>query len=147
MMNWMQEMGNNKTLQTKFYDFLDSYGFAGLEQAMQIYENTQQDYFCNTKGSTSRIKIREIYFLEIHGHNIIAHTEHGTFQKYGSLNNELKTLSVHGFLKCNQSCLVSLSKIKTISDNNIILTNNEMVHMTRNYASKVIMAFHNSVQK
>lgn len=146
-MNWLQELSNDKTLQTKFYDFLTSYGFSGLEQAMQVYADMQQDYFCNTKTSTSKIKIRDIYYLEIHGHNIVAHTEHDSFRKYGSLNNELKILSSHGFVKCNQSCLVALSKIKTIHDNSIILTNGETVHMTRNYASKVIMAFHNNMQR
>ena len=40
--------------------------------------------------------------------------------KYGTLANELKVLSMYGFMKCNQSCLVSLDKIKTIRRNEVI---------------------------
>ena len=48
--------------------------------------------------------------------------------KYGTLANELKVLSMYGFMKCNQSCLVSLDKIKTIRRNEVILINNIRLH-------------------
>lgn len=141
-MNWFHEISGNRSAQAKLYNFLINYGISGLEQALQLYTDMQQEYICNTKTSTSKIKVGDIYYLEIRGHNIIAHTDQGVFQKYGSLNNELKTLSGYGFVKCNQSCVISLSKIKSICNNEIVLTNNETVHMSRSYAPKVIMAFH-----
>lgn len=145
-MNWIKEISCNKVLQTKLSNFLSKYGIPGLEQALQLYTDMQQEYICCTKTSTSKVKYADIYYIEIQGHHITTHTENGTFSKYGSLSKELKTLSNYGFVKCNQSCIVSLSKIKTIIDNNIIFTNNESVHMSRTYASKVILAFHKAPQ-
>lgn len=85
--------------------------------------------------------INDIYYLEIHKHNITFYTNYGTYKKYGSLNNELKFLSPYNFIKCNQSCIVSLQKIRTISADKIILINDAKIHMSRNYAPKVILAF------
>ena len=98
-------------------------------------------YICKTKTSVSKVKICDIYYLEIMGHHIDVHTEHGTYQKYGTLNNELKRLSPYGFTKCTQSCIVSLHKIRTVLGNEIILTNHEHLYMSRHYAPNVLMAF------
>lgn len=116
-MDWLNEILQNKSLQNKLTTFLTAYGLSGLEQALQLYTDMQQEYICKTKTSTTRVKIADVYYLEIHGHNIIAHTSQGIHRKYGTLINELKTLSHYGFIKCNQSCIVSMTKIKSICNN------------------------------
>lgn len=140
-MNWLQELVLDKKMKTTLTIFLSRYGILGLEQALQFYTNMQQQYICKTKTSISKIKLDDIYFLEIQQHNISIHTTNGTYEKYGSLSKELKILSPYHFIKCNQSCIVSIEKIKTICNNDIILVNNIKIHMSRTYASKVIIAF------
>lgn len=105
-MNWMQELSNDKNLQVNLFYFLNQYGKSGLEQALQLYTDMQQEYICKTKSSVSKFKISDIFYLEIIGHHIDVHTEHGTYQKYGTLNKELEVLLPHGFIKYNQSCIV-----------------------------------------
>lgn len=140
-MNWLQEFMFDKKTQVNLITFLKQYGIHGLEQALESYIDCQQEYLCKNKTSISKIKICDIYYLEIQKHNITIHTANGIYKKYGSLNNELKFLSHYNFIKCNQSCIVSLKKIKTICNNYIILTSNKKIHMSRNYASKVILSF------
>ena len=41
-------------------DFIDHYGQSGLEQALQLYTDMQQEYICKTKTSISKIKIYDI---------------------------------------------------------------------------------------
>ena len=130
-----------KHLQKTITEFIDHYGTSGLEQALELYTDMQQEYICKTKTSVSKVKICDIYYLEIMGHHIDVHTEHGTYQKYGSLNKELKQLSSFGFIKCTQSCIVSLHKIRTVLGNEIILTNHEHLYMSRHYAPSVLMTF------
>ncbi len=142
-MNWIQELTSNEPLRSHITAFLQTYGTPGLEKALQFYAATQEDYICKTKKSISKVKISEIYYLEIQKHNISIHTEQETYQKYGTLNTELKRLSSHNFMKCNQSCLVSLDKIRTIQSNDIILLNNAKIHMSRNCAPKILIAFSN----
>lgn len=140
-MNWLQKISENEQLQNKLFSFLSTYDISGLEQALQLYEDTQQYYICKTKISISKVRISEIYYLEINGHNITIHTERGDFYKYGSLNEELKILSQYGFIKCRQNCVVSLAKIKSIDGFDIVLINGEKIHMSKKLASKVILTF------
>lgn len=146
-MDWLRQIANNISLNNQLTTFLTAYGTDGLEQALLLYTNMQQEYICKTKTSTTKLRIADIYYLDITGHNIIAHTTQGVHRKYGTLSNELKTLSHYGFVKCNQSCIVSLTKIKSIGNNQIILINDEALHLSRSCAPKVILAFHNFAQR
>jgi len=140
-MNWSRQSSLSKELQDALFTFIEQYGTIGLERALQLYTDLQQEYICKTKTSVSKIQIYDIYYLEILKHNITVHTQQGTYQKYGTLNNELKFLSPYGFVKCNQSYIVSLNKIRTVCSNYVILVNNEHLHMSRHYAPTVITAF------
>lgn len=140
-MNWVQEFLSNATLQDNIVSFMNRYGISGLEQALQFYRDTHQTYICKTKMSISQINIYDIYYIEIHRHNIDIHTEHGIYHKYGSLVNELKILSPYDFIRCAQNRIVSLNKIRDIYNSTITLINGKQIHMTRNYASSVIIAF------
>ena len=102
-------------LQDTISTFLTQYGSSGLNQALQLYKNTQQEYICRTRTSISKINISDIYYMEIQEHQITIYTQHGTYHKYGTLNNELKSLSPYGFIKCAQNRIVSLNKIRTIN--------------------------------
>ena len=140
-MDWIQELTHNESLSCSLNTFLDQHGFSGLEKALQLYSNTQAEYICKTKAAVTRIKIDDIYYLEIQIHTITIHTEHGIFQKYGSLTDELKFLASYGFIRCRQNCLVSLEKIHSICDDTIILVNHLQLHMSQRYAPKVLAAF------
>ncbi len=122
-------------------NFLDQYGSSGLNQALQLYEDTQQEYICRTRTSISKIHISDIYYMEIREHQITIYTQHGTYHKYGTLNNELKSLSSYGFIKCAQNRIVSLDKIRSICFNDIILINGAKIHMSKKYAISIISEF------
>lgn len=136
---------DNENLKTEIISFINQYGITGLQEAMQLYINLSQDYICRTKRSIQKVKIRDIYYLTIRGHNITIHTENRTCQKYGTLQEELILLSPYGFLKCNQSCIVSVSKIKEIENNTLILDNNDKLHISRTCAAKILSAFNCAV--
>lgn len=140
-MDWIQELTHNESLICSLNTFLDQHGFSGLEKALQLYSNIQAEYICKTKAAVTKIKMDDIYYLEIQTHTITIHTGHGTYQKYGSLADELKFLAPYGFIRCRQNCLVSLEKIQSICDNTIHLTNHIQLHMSQRYAPKVLAAF------
>lgn len=146
-MDWFKNISDSKSTYNKLINFLNLYGLLGLEDALQYYEDIQQDYLCKTKTSSTKIKINDIYYLKITGHEITIYAASGRFKKYGTLNDELKVLASFGFIKCNQSYIVSLKKIRTISHNQILLINNDKIPMSRHFAPKVMVAFHNYSQK
>ena len=122
-------------------NFLKQYGTSGLKHALQLYINTHQEYICRTRTSISKIHISDIYYMEIREHQITIYTQHGTYHKYGTLNNELKSLSSYGFIKCAQNRIVSLRKIRSICFNDIILINGAKIHMSKKYAISIISEF------
>lgn len=128
-------------LEKKITNFLNLYGSKGLEKALNDYINLKQEYVCKTKNSVSKIYISDIFFIEIHGHHMFIHTEYDTFQKYGTLKQELVFLSQYGFIKCSQNCIVNLHKIKSISQTKIHLNNNATLHLSKYYSKKLIMNF------
>lgn len=131
----------NRTLQADILTFIATYGESSLQEAMQQYIDNQQIYICKTKSQTTKIKISNIYYIQSKQHNITIHTSHGIYKKYGTLSQELTALFPYGFIKCNQSCIVSLSKIRSIQNNDITLTDDTVLHVSRAYAPKVLTAF------
>ena len=108
--------------------FINIYGESALRKAMQQYIDNQQTYLCKTKSQTARIKISDIYYLQSRQHNITIHTLHGIYKKYGTLSQELTALYPYGFIKCTQSCIVSLSKIRSIQNNDVTLIDDTVLH-------------------
>ena len=141
-MEWFKTISNSKPTYNKLINFLNQYGLSGLENALQHYEDIQKTYLCKTKTSSSKIKINDIYYLKIIGHEISVYTANGCYKKYGTLNNELKALAPYGFIKCNQSYVVSLNKIRTVFHDQILLINNDKLPMSKHFAPKVMLAFH-----
>lgn len=131
----------NRTLQSDILTFIATYGESALQEAMQMYIDNQQVYIYKTKSQTSQIKISDIYYLKCQQHNITIHTSHGTYKKYGALRQELNILSPYGFINCNQSCIVSLSKVRSIQNNTVTLIDGTELHISRVYAPKVLTAF------
>lgn len=142
-MNWMQEFTTNKELQDMLSAFFNHHSIKDFKRALKLYDDSQQEYICKTKTSISKVKMCDIYYLTIKEHRITVHSRHGQYQKYGTLNKELKVLSSYGFIKCAQSYIVSLSKIRTINPHDIVLINNDTIPLSRNFAPAVIMAFAN----
>ncbi|EOS69793.1 hypothetical protein C818_02577 [Lachnospiraceae bacterium MD308] len=129
------------SLKTDFLAFLDTYGANGLRQAMDAYINAQQIYLCKTRTSTSKIPVKDIFYIEIRKHLVTIHAACGCFQKYGSLSNELRHLSKYGFVKCSQNYIVSLSKVQTATYHEVILTDHTKISLSKQYAAKVLLAF------
>ena len=140
-MNNLQNILQNEELYNDLSSFLNEYSTSDLKKALQLYRDTHQSYICKSKRNILQINIYDIIYLEIQRHNITVYTTHGTYHKYGSLTKELKTLSAYGFIKCTQSCIVSVKQIYSIEDNTITLINGNKIHMSRKFASSVIITF------
>ena len=139
-----QKKITQKELQTILNNFVKRYGDLALVTALQNYIASQQFYVYKTKDSIKRIPIHLINYIEILGHTITIHTANGNFTKYGTLKQEYLHLKEWGFVKCNQSFLVSISKIAEIKGNTIILTTGETFTISRSCTAKVIHAYINN---
>lgn len=140
-MGTFQDILSNKDLQNRIASFVSLYGVSSLEEALDFYADMQQTYTIKTKTSVSKIRICDIYYIEIDGHHMMIYTQNGTYQKYGSLSQELKFLSAYGFRKCSQNCIVSLYKIERIVQDEIILKDGSHIHMSRSCTAPLLSDF------
>lgn len=140
-MDWNEELKHDKDLRAGILLFLKQYGKEGLEQALKAYADGREEYIYKTKREIHLIPMDDILYLKINRHLITIHTTTGIYEKYGSLTEELKQLSSCQFIRCSQSCIVSLRKITGIQGSDIILVNQERIRMSRALTPKVVTAF------
>ena len=140
-MDWNDEWKNDKDLKDRILFFLQQYGKEGLERALEAYAADRKAYICKTRTAVFRIPIDDIFYLKINRHLISICTTAGIYEKYGSLTDEMKQLSSYHFIRCSQSCIVSLRKITGIQGSDIILANQERIRMSRALTPKVVAAF------
>lgn len=140
-MNWFHEISKDHCFKDEIFEFLDLYGTDGLKEALIAYEKSQQMYIYKTKSIVTRLRIDDIYYLEIWEHNIAIHMEEDVHHKYGSLTQELQRLAPFHFVRCSNNTIVSISKIDRIEQKEIILKNGIRLHMSRSCSTKVVAEF------
>lgn len=132
-------ISNDIEFERKIDSFVTLFGKVELEDLMNNYVQSKF-YKCKTKQITNIVRIKDIIYLEIFIHNIYVHTNYGVFLKYGNLTTEEKLLNKYGFIRCNQSFLVSIDQIKLYENDRIILNSGEIISISKAYQHKVINA-------
>jgi DNA-binding LytR/AlgR family response regulator len=74
---------------------------------------------------------REIIYIEIQGHNMTIHSKKRNNIVRSSLRNVESQLSGAPFARCNNSFLVNLYHIRSIIDNQITLSNGDILSISR----------------
>ena len=82
-------------------------------------------------GEIKRLLLHEIRYIEVYGHTLVFHTERGIFSGNGSLQDMEEKLKGKGFLRCNKGFLVNQIHVQAIRGNQLILTGNEQLIISR----------------
>lgn len=140
-MDIIKELNKDPSVRSALSDFCELYGTDGLKMALRNYTEMKHSYICKTKTSAVSISVWDIMYLQIANHQISIHTTKEIYYKYGTLKEELKNLSSYGFVKCNQSTLVSLKFVKYVHENEIFLLNDECLHISRTCTRNFLIQF------
>jgi len=103
-----------------------------------IEENTQADYFfikCDYKYE--RIYVNDILFIEAMQNYVTIYTSKGKYITLLYLKNVEQNLDKHSFIRVHKSFIVSIPKIESI-ENNEILIQSFRIPISRNYRDEVI---------
>ena len=68
-----------------------------------------------------RLKLSDIYYLEVSGHNVAYHTTSGIYLEHQSLAKAQKQFEGKMFCKCNSNYLVNLAHVYGIQGDNVIV--------------------------
>lgn len=86
-----------------------------MKKVIGILEKRGDEKYVTLKGDgVSRIKLSDIYYIEITGHKRVYHTTNGDLFDWGQLNDLEKELSEYGFSRCHASYLVNLKYVRKI---------------------------------
>lgn len=78
------------------------------------------------KNNVRRLKLNDIYYVEINAHNIVFHTSQGEIQSYGTLKELRDKLENKNFALCNRCYLVNLRYVKLIDGYSVIVGGDEL---------------------
>lgn len=87
-----------------------------------------------TSDGVRRLKVSQIYYVEIQGHMLHYYTEEGEFVMRGTLSSVEKMLPSSLFVKCNHWYLVNLMHVTEVRKNTTVVGNFELEVSRRNRA-------------
>lgn len=100
-----------------------------LQKVLRILRNRPDDksLLISFDGSTTRVPISEITYIEVTGHKLYCHTADELYPLYSSTLAALEEeLSSFHFVRCNNCYLVNLAQVKSVLKTSVIVGKEEL---------------------
>jgi DNA-binding LytR/AlgR family response regulator len=120
-------------IETKLYECLD-------KSVKKIYME-EKIILIDVEGEITRIKEKDIIYIEAFSHSIDIHTIDGRYTTRKNIGVMEKELDEKLFIRCHRSYIVGLQHIKRIGKTDIALDNKDTIPVSRRLYSKVNMEF------
>lgn len=86
------------------------------------------------------LDLNSIYYVEVSGHDVLYHTDSGSFKVYGTLKEESKKLPQETFIQCNSCYVVNLRHISRIDGNELVVGDGR-IEISRSRRKSLLEAF------
>lgn len=83
-----------------------------------------------SRGNPISIPVREIFYLESQGHNVLIHTAGDQLAIYNQMSALLRTIP-EGFIQCHKSFAVNMRKVQRFQAGSVLLKNGALVPVSR----------------
>jgi DNA-binding LytR/AlgR family response regulator len=113
---------------------LSYYAFSqSMKKAMNIVSREKNRFVTiNIRSGIEKITISHIGWIESQGHRLTFHTEDGDSETTVYSMKDIETnLYGDGFRRCNNGCLVNLSKVVAINGNQVIMADGTALPISR----------------
>ncbi len=90
--------------------------------ARRIDAGISRDLTVKTANGMSRLKINDIYYVEVIKHKLIFHTVFGPVESWGTLVTTEKMLPKLNFSRCNVCYLVNLRHVQAVDRETVIVS-------------------------
>lgn len=85
------------------------------------------------RGGVCLVRIPDILYIEIFGHDVLIHTHNKTCETKGTLGQYEKDLGKYNFERCAKSYLLNLRHVMAYKLNEIVLSNGKVLRVGRPY--------------
>ena len=98
-----------------------------LQKALELRSHSQKrELVLNLKSGVQRLRLDEIYYIEVIDHNLIYHTAKGSFSERRSIKECETQLDAYGFARCSNSYLVNLRHVTAMTGGNITVAGDSL---------------------
>lgn len=108
--------------------------------ARELYAS-EKKYTIYTKSNILTCNIDDIFYLESLKRRVCAVTVNGRIYFYSKLSTEEEKLKSHGFVRVHQGFLVNMARINTIIGNNIYLTDNTIIPISKSRKKEALSCY------
>jgi DNA-binding LytR/AlgR family response regulator len=82
-------------------------------------------------GGTMRVNLDSVSYIESQLHQLLIHTEKGSYVVPGPMKRMEETLKPFGFSKCHHAYLVNLNHVTGILNNHVLLLSTQQIPLSR----------------
>lgn len=91
-----------------------------LRKALRnIARQEEKEVIVQSAGKITRLRVSQIYYVEIRDHLLIYCTDQGRLESWGKLADAENELSAYGFARCSSSHLVNLRHVVSVVGNSV----------------------------
>lgn len=84
-----------------------------------IARRAEKEVVVRTAGAITRLRVSQIFYVEVRDHLLIYHTDQGRFESWGKLSDLESDLAADHFVRCSTSHLVNLRHVISVEGNSV----------------------------
>lgn len=84
-----------------------------------IAKRNEKEVLVRSANKISRLRVSQVYYVEVRDHLLVFHTEQGNLDSWGKLSDLEEELAAHDFVRCSNSHLVNLRHVNSIDGGNV----------------------------
>lgn len=84
-----------------------------------IAKRSEKEILIRSASKISRLRVSQIYYVEIRDHLLIFHSSQGELESWGKLSDVEQELSDYDFVRCSSSYLVNLRHIISVDGDTV----------------------------
>lgn len=112
-----------------------------MEKCRRVINNYAKSIEIMVNRKSHKVRMMDIYYIEVYQHNCLLHTFSGTITTNMSLSKIAALLDNDSFIHCHRSYLVNLAHVERLGKNSIIMKNGDNAPISRIYAQDLQKAF------
>ena len=117
-----------------------------LEVAARIQKTSPALVSLKDGASSHVVDFTEVVYTEVFGHTSVIVFENSPSLKLKISLDELEKFTAnHSFFRCHKSYLINLRKVKSIRPAEIIMSNGDVIPLSRNRKQDFLLAFHEAI--
>ena len=108
-----------------------------MDLAIQLIDDRNHIFVFKDKDGLHRIRIKDILYFESFAHNFLLVTVNERYEFRAKMSDILRELSDYGFIQIHRSYIVNYDQIKAIKYEEIIMSNESSLPISRNKRKEV----------